>query len=669
MENNEKKPKREGFGKRLFAESRIFRALTRFSDAVYDTFANSVFGRVFNGYGAVDNACKNSVIASGIRSLLGFDGRGAKAKRKLASAMERSLFVSLVKKLTAALCGAYMPIYGMFFASFGAYTLLVSMIRIFALGETEIDFAYFLIPFVCIPMSVPMFIARGKRIGDLIANSGLLNKLLFNVLGLRKEFFENRQTSGGRKNIAFVCGMIFGAATYFLPPLLVVAAPVALLALYVVLLSPEAGLVVTLFLVPLLVLVGHPSFVLAVILLYILLCYFIKVARGKRYIRFEAIDLFMLLFFVIFALGGVFGASGGISMALLLYLCLMTGYFLCANILASRIWLKRGVYALLAGGMLSSLFAIYQYVTGDVGTVWLDTENFSNIAGRAVSFFENPNMLGEYAMMLLPLAVALLLASRSRGEISAWLAVSVCTLLCLIFTWARGAWLGAIAAFLVFAVLYSKKAFPFMLLMLVLVPFLPVILPENIVSRITSIGDMTDSSTSYRFYIYKSAFDMIADLGLFGIGVGAENFSEVYVSYAYSGIESAPHSHNLFFQLIIELGIPGILTFLAAMFTYLQSTVTGMMKETDKWLRGLSLGCACGVFASLVQGMTDYIWYNYRVYFVFFAIIGIGVAARRCGEKERERETVVFESSSTGASVSYVPVAAENGGSYEEEKN
>ena len=38
-----------------------------------------------------------------------------------------------------------------------------------------------------------------------------------------------------------------------------------------------------------------------------------------------------------------------------------------------------------------------------------------------------------------------------------------------------------------------------------------------------------------------------------------------------------------------------------------------------------------GVFAVLVQGMTDYAWYNYRVYLMFWLIVGLTSAYIRAG--------------------------------------
>ena len=638
----------------FFKNSLIFSALSRFADWLTLVFKNSAFGSLLSSYDKTESLCKNSSILNFIRKLLGFDGHGAKNKRKIASIIENSFFVRVTKKLLNVLGGAYLSVYGMFFLAFSVYTFLAGVIRYIALKETDISVLYFIIPLVCIPVSVLMLCTKNKRMVELLANGKISGMLLFSLIGLRRESFKCENTGGGRKNVSFIIGTVMGVATYFVSPAIILLIPVVLVMACCFGVSPEAALVFTLFFIPLFIVLGHPSLFLAFVLIYITVCYLLKVARGKRYVQLEAVDFFIMLFIVAFACGAL-GTFASLDTSLPLYICLSSGYFLCANMLSSRVWLKRGIVALLSGGLLSSLLAIYQYLTGNVETVWLDTENFSSIAGRAVSFFENPNMLGEYAMMLLPVAFALLLSASKKSERGAWLFVFGSTLLCLVFTWARGAWLGAIAAFIVFALLYTKKTIPFLLLCLLAVPFLPVVLPESIVTRLTSIGDMTDSSTSYRFYVYKSALAMCADFFLTGIGSGGTNFSEVYVSYSFSGVERTHHAHNLYLQLMIELGVIGIALFVVAMFVYIQSSVSALKKEKDAYLRGLILACATGVFAVLVQGLTDYVWYNYRVYFVFFALMGIGVAARRCGDRAREKERVIIADSPTSAQIDFVP--------------
>ena len=37
-----------------------------------------------------------------------------------------------------------------------------------------------------------------------------------------------------------------------------------------------------------------------------------------------------------------------------------------------------------------------------------------------------------------------------------------------------------------------------------------------------------------------------------------------------------------------------------------------------------------GLFGFLLQGMFDYVWYNYRVFLMFWIFIGMGIASGRC---------------------------------------
>ena len=51
--------------------------------------------------------------------------------------------------------------------------------------------------------------------------------------------------------------------------------------------------------------------------------------------------------------------------------------------------------------------------------------------------------------------------------------------------------------------------------------------------------------------------NLASDYAWTGIGVGESAFDRIYPYYSFAGIEKAPHAHNLFLQLFIEVGIPG----------------------------------------------------------------------------------------------------------------
>ena len=120
-----------------------------------------------------------------------------------------------------------------------------------------------------------------------------------------------------------------------------------------------------------------------------------------------------------------------------------------------------------------------------------------------MSTFENPNVLAEYLIMVLPLILAaFILKSGARGKLMLAVAGALCAA-CLIYTWSRGAWLGCLIGLFIFMLMYSKNTLVFLLFCTLGIPFLPFILPDSIIQRFMSIGNLGDSSTSYRVYIWQ----------------------------------------------------------------------------------------------------------------------------------------------------------------------
>ena len=56
----------------------------------------------------------------------------------------------------------------------------------------------------------------------------------------------------------------------------------------------------------------------------------------------------------------------------------------------------------------------------------------------------------------------------------------------------------------------------------------------------------------------------------------------------------------------------------------------------------------CGISGVLVQGFTDYMWYNYRVYLMFWICLGLTAAFARFGrERIAAGESLMDDDSST----------------------
>ncbi|MBQ2727460.1 MAG: hypothetical protein IJF78_17305, partial [Clostridia bacterium] len=58
-------------------------------------------------------------------------------------------------------------------------------------------------------------------------------------------------------------------------------------------------------------------------------------------------------------------------------------------------------------------------------------------------------------------------------------------------------------------------------------------------------------------------------------------------------------------------------------------------------LRIMAAGPLCGIAGVLVQGLTDYAWYNYRVYLMFWLMCGLASAFIRSGRNMLDRSGAV----------------------------
>lgn len=618
------KEKRKPSVKRLFASSVIITFLVNIASAIYKRLEGGIFGGIFTAY---DRECEAASESAAAVLVAGLDADRRflhPAKGYIAKSFEESLILSWIRNMTRRLLACQVRVYGLFLFSFALYAALAYIFKALFVGRGEgtLDIGLVITLVMMVIASVGLISAR-CTLAEALLGSSASSFFLFHVVGLRRENLESVGESEGRFNVAFVAGLIFGAASYFISPVMLLIALGGLIAAYLVLISPEFGVLAIITLLPF-----APTMGLVAAILYTSLCFFLKAVCGKRSLRFDLLDRVVLIFMILMIFGGIVALSRGSLKPMLVYVAFMLGYFLVVNLIRSREWLSRCIAGAVISGVIVSFYGIFQNFFGLAETTWQDADMFSSIKGRVVSTFENPNVLAEYLIMLLPLIFAVFIVAKSPKIKAATLLCFALSGGCLIYTWSRGAWLGFMIGMIIFMLMYSKKTLAAMLFCLLGVPFLPFVLPQSIIERFTSIGNLGDSSTSYRVYIWDGVISMLRDYFVTGIGIGNDSFKLVYPAYALSGIETAPHSHNLYLQITVELGIVGLVVFLALLFIWAQSCLTLHATEKRK-TKLIGAGIFCGIFAVLLQGMTDYIWYNYRVFLMFWLMLGLSAAVRR----------------------------------------
>ena len=652
----------------LFSGSVILTLFERFLDTIYGALKNGFFGELLSRYPSFGKHGAESLQSESPKTHARWKFLLPIRKTISLAAEESSLF-ALIRRFIEYLLRCRLRVYGTFLLTFGTYAAAISLFRY--LGDAAAPsyaeiFTAILLAFVSIPL-----LSSSMSLSEALLSSAIAQPICA-FFGIRQK---SMRTSGhrGRSNIAFILGMLFGIATYAVSILYMLLAFAALFMLYRIFMTPELGVAALFLLMPF-----APTMALAALLIYTAFCYFAKLLLGKRELHLEAADIAALLFAFSLLLSGVFSFSAGSLKPSLLLTCFIGGYFLTVLLIRTEEWLSRCTWAAILAATAVSLYGILQYLTGTIGgaSAWLDSNMFGDIAGRVVSTLENPNMLAEYLILIFPLAAARFITRGPSTQRASALCGGVCIFVCLILTWSRGAWLGLLIAGLFFLLIWHRRAMYLIFAGVLSIPFLPLVLPDSIISRFTSIGNLADTSTSYRVNIWQGAVRMLKDFWYCGIGVGEPAWFSVYPRYSLAAIEAAPHSHNLYLQTWIESGIVGLCLLLAFIILLCQSNFSfykrlsdmrasitdtlsiSHLKPTDKTvgaqksvvlrsennaetaekeITALRMNAAaplCGIIASLLQGLTDYTWYNYRVFLMFWLVVGLSSAYVRLGQKE-----------------------------------
>lgn len=439
---------------------------------------------------------------------------------------------------------------------------------------------------------------------------------------LRYDFFKKSLTQGaGRIVIAALFGIVsgvLGCVNILLAPLFICG----MFGMSLVLYAPVTGVFFAVFAAPFV-----PTMALAALCILTLGSLVIK-SVSTPYFKwhFDGMGLALAFLLLIFLVSSITSFAVFNSLTVwCMYFVFMGFYFVIINSVKSRREIVGLLRVFVLAGALVALYGVLQYVFGwNTSNAWIDEEMFENDTMRVYSTLENPNVLGEYLLLVLPIS-AVFMCRHKCTELSKWayMAVTAVLFVCLILTQSRGCWLGFMLAAVIFVTFTNGRLWGLVPIVLAIVPF---IIPQTIVDRLLSIGNMEDSSTSYRVFIWFGTLAMLRDFFIGGIGMGEKAFNSVYPFYSYNAI-IAPHSHNLYLQLVTESGIAALAVFIVCMVIFIRrmtSIYNGNEKTSESSM--LAVGFISGLSGFLLQSMFDYTFYNYRVMAMFFMFMAMGMA-------------------------------------------
>jgi len=207
---------------------------------------------------------------------------------------------------------------------------------------------------------------------------------------------------------------------------------------------------------------------------------------------------------------------------------------------------------------------------------------------RIWSTLGNPNFLGAYLVMVIPLALSRFLNKNQKEEIRAMLFFLIAALFAaLSFTLSRASWLAIVIGSLIWAVSLGKKMFKrklgwiFALAVVVVYFALLFVLPyrgatgeQAIVERAASTLDLTENSNRIRVAGWKVALGILKSHPL--LGTGLDTFKEAFLQNMgpdfepLAGKNIVPfYAHNEFLQVVSTTGLFGLAAYLWLWLTFI----------------------------------------------------------------------------------------------------
>lgn len=250
------------------------------------------------------------------------------------------------------------------------------------------------------------------------------------------------------------------------------------------------------------------------------------------------------------------------------------------------------------------------------------------------------NQLGGTLVLYFPFLLSLVIGWRPQRNRCLWLIVGGITLLgvggVLILTQSRSTWIGTLGSCTGIIALWASMPLAKRrrgillglvgLLIIATAVGLLALGPERLAklvqepSGMTALGSL--NTIGFRFEVWRWALAAIQDFPFTGCGLGS--FRQVvrllYPLNVDPGYDIA-HAHNIFLQVALDVGLPGLIAYLAMLGVV--AVTTWQLAYGNEALRPLLLGLLSGILALHLFGMTDALAPGSKPGLIFWYAMGL----------------------------------------------
>lgn len=270
-------------------------------------------------------------------------------------------------------------------------------------------------------------------------------------------------------------------------------------------------------------------------------------------------------------------------------------------------------------------------------STWQDVSNLNpeEVMTRVYGTLKplNPNLLGGYFVAGIPAlfaCTAYCFIEKNYKNTIIWFVLALLACITLFLTGCRGSYIGLmviLAGIFAVSAKYLWQNYKKIYLSIIGACFafmtFAILCVTSLRARVLSIFAMRqDSSNSFRFNVYHSSLEMFKDNWLLGIGVGNQNFREIYGLYMKTGFD-ALSAYNIFLEIAVESGIFALIAFLGFAITLIKKAV-GFIIQSQDVKRVIFVSAAIiSICAVMVHGLVDTVFFRPQIQFIFWTMVAI----------------------------------------------
>ena len=532
---------------------------------------------------------------------------------------------------------AYTPsrTYGAALSVFGALSLALNFLKEYLGFYDDVSISTLIICSAFALLSIP-FIASEKPLFTALQSNSVTDFVFFEFFCIRR-MPKYGTEEGIRPANGAMIGIALAIVGAFFPMWMTALGVGALVYLFFTFLSPEFSFFSIFLIMPYLSFDTDGGF-LAALVGVTLISYARKVASGKRVYFFERYDLMLFIMLFCILISGIFLEGMQSFLNSVVMILLGMGYVMSSSLVTNRRLADCLINAVIISSVPVSVIAIAESV------ITVTKDGLASFTGASATF-DKPYTLAIFMLVTLSFSLYFYDVRKRRSAKVLYAFIILLNFVSLFFTMSSWAFAALIVGWLASLAQKMRYGSGLILLLLSVLAYFTLFLPTEYLDVLAGNEIMRMLGLSDSVYCWQAAIEMLKDNFVFGIGIGADSFTEVIKEYAVSYPNT--NSANFLLEIACEAGVISLVAFVLIYLVRVRHRNIYQPYVKNSGVRKISYYTTLTVVMLMVYGVFHYIWADMTMYYLFWCVFGLGSASLRVAKDEFDESAAYFRDGST----------------------